>query len=240
MLFKRLVKAVTGNEIELIDAPFSQISKRETVTLSSIRFDLFARTTHGMFSVDMQRTYGEDLLNRIIYYACRMISTQDVVDMQYSEVRLANVSFIMAEKPSGAKNAVRYVKASYTDTGEPFSELLNIALVYIPTVLKTAEEFSDLRIFAEFFSVKNDSDWEKFENKYKDNELGDKLMKEYSKISFNEEAMQAFAKEPYYSEKDIDRIAAIRAVKKLGGKVPFDVLADAFGLPLSEIREIAQ
>jgi hypothetical protein len=35
-LFKQLVTAVTGNDIEFIDEPFSQVSKREIVTLSSI------------------------------------------------------------------------------------------------------------------------------------------------------------------------------------------------------------
>jgi hypothetical protein len=114
------------------------VSKREAVTLSSIRFDLFAKTTQGVFSIDMQRSVDDNLLNRIVFYACRMISSQDVVKMQYSNVLPANVSLIMAEMPSGSKNAVRYVKSEYTDTGEPFSELLNIALVYVPTVIKTA------------------------------------------------------------------------------------------------------
>jgi hypothetical protein len=93
-LFKQLVKAVTGNDIQLIDEPFSQVSKRETVTLSSIRFDLFAKTSQGMFSVDIQRSVDDNLLNRIIFYACRMISSQDVVKMQYSNVLPANASFM--------------------------------------------------------------------------------------------------------------------------------------------------
>jgi hypothetical protein len=238
-LFKQLVKAVTGNDIELIDEPFSQVSKRETVTLSSIRFDLFAKTSQGMFSIDMQRSVDDNLLNRIVFYACRMISSQDVVKMQYSNVLPANVSFIMTEKPSDSKNAVRYVKAAYTDTGEPFSDLLNIALVYVPTVIKTAEPNSAIRVFSEFFSIGDASDAENFENKYKDNELGVKLMNKYNTVTFNEEALQAFAKEPYYTEKDFIELTK-NAVKKLYGRIPTDELSTMFNMPVTEIQRISE
>jgi hypothetical protein len=238
-LFKLLVKAVTGNDIELIDEPFSQVSKRETVTLSSIRFDLFAKTTQGVFSIDMQRSVDDNLLNRIVFYACRMISSQDVVKMQYSNVLPANVSFIMSEKPSGSKNAVRYVKTAYTDTGEPFSDLLNIALVYVPTVLKTADEYSDLRIFSEFFSIGDNSDAVNFENKYKNNDLGVKLMDRYATVTFNEEALRAFAKEPYYAEKDFNEFTR-NAVRKLAPRVPLEELASVFNIPLAKVKQLAE
>jgi predicted transposase/invertase (TIGR01784 family) len=249
-LFKQLVKAVTGKEVELIDTPFSQISKRETVTLSSVRFDLFAKTEHGMFSVDMQRSYGTDLINRIVFYACRLISTQNVVDMKYSELQPINVSFIMAEKPSDSKEPIRYIKTVYTDTGEPFSDLLNVALVYVPSILKTADSDSDIRIFAEFFSIKNNDDAEKFEIKYQNSTLGDKLMREYSKISFNEDALRVFANDPYYTDKDYERITLEREraakerdrerVKILADRIPVEELATLFNMPITEVRRLAE
>jgi hypothetical protein len=238
-LFKQLAKAVTGKDIELIDAPFSQISKREAVTLSSIRFDLFAKTTQGVFSIDMQRSNSKDLLNRIIFYACRMISSQDVIQMRYSDVLPVNVSFIMSEKPSDSKNAIRYVKTTYTDTGETFSELLNIALVYVPTVLKTVEPNSAIRIFSEFFSIQNNFEAEIFENRYKDNDLGVKLMDKYRTITFNEEALKAFAKEPYFTEKDyIERDK--ERIRELAPMVPLEKLASVFNIPLNEVRKLAE
>jgi hypothetical protein len=249
-LFKLLTKAVTGIDIELIDEPFSQVSKREAVTLSSIRFDLFAKTTQGIFSIDMQRKLEDGLVNRIVFYACRMISTQDVAKMHYTNVLPANVSFIMAEKPSDCKNAVRYVKTAYTDTGETFSDLLNIALVYVPTVLKTADEFSDIRIFSEFFSIRESADAETFENKYKNNDLGVKLMNRYATVSFNEEALKAFAKETYYTEKDYERIIFerderikerdINNVKRLYGRIPAEELSTMFNIPVNDIKHLAE
>jgi hypothetical protein len=245
-LFKQLVKAVTGSDIELIDTPFSQISKREAVTLSSVRFDLFAKTAHGIFSIDMQRSYGTELINRIVFYACRLISTQNVVEMKYSELQPINVSFIMAEKPSDSVNPIRYIKTVYTDTGEPFSDLINIALVYIPSILETAAADSEIRIFAEFFSIKNNDDAEKFENNYKSSALGEKLMREYSKISFNEDALRVFANDPYYSQKDFERISQDRdnrertRIKKLVELIPIEKVSDIFDMSIDEVKHIAE
>ncbi|MDR0943723.1 MAG: Rpn family recombination-promoting nuclease/putative transposase [Ruminococcus sp.] len=239
-LFKELVKSVTGKDIELIDEPFSQVSKRERVTLSSIRFDLFAKTTQGVFSIDMQRRVDDNLVNRIIFYACRMISSQDVSRMQYSSVLPANVSFIMSEKESSEnKNAVRYVKTAYTDTGEPFSDLLNIALVYVPTVLKTTPPDSAIHIFSEFFSIKEINDAENFENKYKNNDLGVKLMERYNTVVFNEEALKAFAKEPYFTDKYTEERNK-EIIRELSPIVPLEKLASALKLSLSEVKRLAE
>jgi hypothetical protein len=239
-LFTRLIKAVTGKEIELIDKPFSQISKRENALLASIRFDLFANTKSGMFSVDMQRTYDENLTNRIVYYACRMLSVQKVKKMRYSDLDPVSVSFIMTDKPSESENAIRYVKAAYTDTGEPFSELLNIALVYVNKVRTTEETNSELRIFAEFFSINDDSDWAAFEKTYKDTDLGGKLMQKYSKVTLNEEALRAFAKEPYYDKKDVERILTGRLLRGLKKKYPLSDLAEALNLSMEEAQSLSQ
>jgi predicted transposase/invertase (TIGR01784 family) len=252
-LFKKLIKAVLHKDIELIDTPFSQITKREKVTVAAVRFDLFARTAHGIFSIDMQRSYGTELNNRILFYASRLISTQTVIDMNYADIQPVNVSFIMAEKPSGSKNSVRYVSANYQDTGEVFSDLLNIALVYVPTVVKTEDEFSDLRIFAEFFSIQNDKDWEIFEKHYKKTKLGVNLMKTYSNVSANEELLTALAKEQHYTEKDYERITkqrveravnfAVREERKLHLKslsriLPITEIAKVYGMSQNEIEEI--
>jgi hypothetical protein len=208
----------------------------------------------------MQRSYGTELNNRILFYASRLISTQNVIDMNYADIQPVNVSFIMAEKPSGSKNSVRYVSANYQDTGEVFSDLLNIALVYVPTVVKTEDEFSDLRIFAEFFSIQNDKDWEIFEKHYKKTKLGVNLMKTYSNVSANEELLTALAKEQHYTEKDYERITKQRVeravrqtqaeymvkqreerklhLKSLSRILPITEIAKVYGMSENEIEEI--
>jgi predicted transposase/invertase (TIGR01784 family) len=239
-LFTRLIKAVTGKEIELLDKPFSQISKRENVSLASIRIDLFANTTSGVFSVDMQRRIDENLADRILCYACRMISVQKVEDMQYSDLEPVSVSFIMTDKTNDSENAIRYVKAAYTDTGEPFSELINIALVYVNKVRVTEDTDSELRIFAEFFSINDDSDWETFEKTYKDTDLGGKLMRKYSKVTLNEEALRAFANEPYYDKRDDNKIIVKSLLSKFPHKFTAKEVAEAYGLSLDEIRTLSE
>jgi predicted transposase/invertase (TIGR01784 family) len=242
-LFKQLIKAVTGNEIELIDTPYSQISKRENVPLSSVRFDLYANTTQGAFTVDMQRTLSEDFVNRVMFYACRLVSVQDVKRMKYSMLQPVNVSFIMSENSSDSKNYIRYVKALYTDTGETFSDVLNIALVFVPSVVINADTNSDIRVFAEFFSIKDNEDAKNFETTYKDNSLGEKLMREYTKIQYNEDALRAFAKDSYFTVKDLEEIQTQRdtkRIKQLATMHSLEDLAKIFELPLEQIKLMAE
>jgi predicted transposase/invertase (TIGR01784 family) len=253
-LFCALIKAVTGRDIELQDAPFSQISKREKATLSAVRFDLFAHTAQGTFSIDMQRTFNENLINRIIYYACRLISTQSVKEMRYSDLQPVSVSFIMSEKPSDCATAVRYITTAYKDTHEQFSDLLNIALVYVPTVIETSDKYSELRIFSEFFCITNDNDMKEFEDSYKITDLGVKLMQTYSNTLYNQKAMEAFAQEPYYTVKDAEWLAQgifesymkrteeneKKTLKKLIGKVSPEDLAEAFDMPVDKIRKLLE
>jgi hypothetical protein len=95
-------------------------------------------------------------------------------------------------------------------------------------------------MFAEFFSIKNNSEAERFENKYKQTELGVKLMQNYAKVSFNEEALRAFAKEPYFTEKDMERVLIKRALNNFPDEFSIDSLAKLFGLPISEVQRIAE
>jgi hypothetical protein len=88
---------------------------------------------------------------RTVYYACRMVSTQKVDDMAYEDLNPVHISFILTSHPD--EKPIRRVKLCDTETHEIFDDLLELTLVYIPTVLKTYDKTSDLYIFARFFRI---------------------------------------------------------------------------------------
>jgi hypothetical protein len=68
-------------------------------------------------------------------------------------------------------------------------------------------------------------------------------MNKYTTVTFNEEALQAFAKEPYYTEKDFEQITIERNIDnamRLYGRIPTDELSTMFNLPVSEIQRLAE
>ena len=97
-LFCALVSAVTGDKVELNENPHSQASLHEDdILLNTIRFDTFAFAKNNkLYTVDMQRSYKEARIEkRTAYYACRAISTQEVVDMAYEDLKPVNICFIL-------------------------------------------------------------------------------------------------------------------------------------------------
>jgi hypothetical protein len=64
-------------------------------------------------------------------------------------------------------------------------------------------------------------------------------MNRYATVTFNEEALKAFAKEPYYTEKDYMERDKER-IRKLSSIVPLEKLASVFNIPLSEVKQLAE
>jgi hypothetical protein len=67
-------------------------------------------------------------------------------------------------------------------------------------------------------------------------------MNKYTTVTFNEEALQAFAKEPY-TEKDFERMTIERNInnaKRLYGRIPTDELSTMFNLPVAEIQRLSE
>jgi hypothetical protein len=62
-------------------------------------------------------------------------------------------------------------------------------------------------------------------------------MSEYTKAVFNEEALRAFAREPYYSEKDREKDTR-ELIKQVARDNSLEGLARIFGIPLEQVKKI--
>jgi hypothetical protein len=68
-------------------------------------------------------------------------------------------------------------------------------------------------------------------------------MREYTKIQYNEEAMRAFAKDSYFTVKDLEEIQTdkdTKRIKQLAVMHPLEDLARIFELPLEQIKKMAE
>jgi predicted transposase/invertase (TIGR01784 family) len=207
-LYKALIVALFGEDVTLLEKPHSQVHHQTDVLLNKVWFDTMVLTNKGYYSIDMQRKtpIQKRLENRIVYYASRLIGHQDVKQMQYEDLQPVVVSFVMQEAETETSDGIRFASLHWDDTNEHFGDLMKIAIVYVPTVLKKGKPNSDLYLFADFFAIETPEQAEKFENDFGKTELGVKLMTEYAKSIQDVDYLNSLAKNPYYSEKEIEQM----------------------------------
>ena len=201
-LFCELVSAVTGDKIELKEDPHSQATLREDdVQLNSIRFDTFATTVNDrLYTADMQRSYKEARLEyRTAYYACRAISYQEVGNMAYENLKPVNIAFILTSHEKD--KPIRRIKLCDTETFEIFNDLLEITLVYIQTIVKTADKKSKLYLFARFFAISSQNDADNFVREFEKIKLGKDLIVMYNKAVSNVNKFKKIESSPYFTER---------------------------------------
>lgn len=179
-MFAALLKAVTGHELKT-DIVYSQANMTpDNVEHNYIRFDTFSMDNDVLYSLDLQNSYVEELVkNRTIYYACRSVSGQTITKGRYDDLKRVIVSFIMTGKDNG--RPVEIIKLRDEDNNV-YSELLALYNVYVPAVNKCNDSNVDgsLKIFAAFFSVKNEDSMKSFIESYSEKTLGAKLIYYYS------------------------------------------------------------
>jgi len=250
-LFCALVSAVTGDKVDLEGDPHSQATLREDdVLLNSIRFDTFAMALNNkLYTADMQRSYKEARLERrTAYYACRAISTQEVKDMAYEELNPVNISFILTDHRE--KQAIRRIKLCDIDTFEMYDDLIEITLVHIPTVIKTADNTSNLYIFARFFAISSQDDADKFANEFEATDLGKELVNMYNSVVANANNLQRIENSPYFTgrlteaqleveRQKAERRKAIKAARKmLSLGLSLDIISESLDLDIDTIRSL--
>ena len=91
---------------------------------------------------------------------------------------------------------------SYKDTQEIFDDLMNLYLVYVPSVISSDKNKDELYLFARFFAVINNDDANRFHEDFKDIELAEVLVRMYNEAVFDESVLEAYSKYPYYTERD--------------------------------------
>jgi hypothetical protein len=101
------------------------------------------------------------------------------------------------------------------DTSEAASDLLELTQVFVPPVVKIADNGSDLYIFARFFAVVSRQDADSFSNGAGDQELAKELIELYNGLVANVEALKDYDDLPFFYEKltqeEIDEAANDRA-----------------------------
>ena len=205
-LFARLLKTVTGHELQSKDV-FSQANvKPENVEHNYIRFDTYSRETDGtIYSLDMQKKKMKKLVrNRTVYYSCRCISSQTIRDGEYHKLNKVAVSFVMTSASGSAP--VEKVQL-YNQNHELYSDLITLYNVYIPTVLNEQEKCDpELVMLSEFFSIDDSLQMEGFMKKYAGNELAEMLIISYSKAILKSDIAEISEREYFNMKISEERI----------------------------------
>ena len=219
-MFTRLARAVTGEEIELLDKVRTQATLREDAILASIRFDTFAELKNkGIITLDMERSQYKEvrLKRREVFYATRAISTQDVVNMGYEKIKPVNVVFVLTEHEY--PYAIQNVGLTDLRTHEIYDDLMNVTIVYVKNVIKTYTEeqraktndpnekgnnSTDMRItadmytFARFFAISSQTEADQFIEELGTTELGKELIKMYDAAIANTAYLDELSNSPYF------------------------------------------
>jgi hypothetical protein len=222
-MFSRLARAVTGEEIELLDKVHTQATLREDAKLASIRFDTFAELKDKrIITLDMEcSNYGKvRLKRRQVFYAARAISTQDVNDMAYEDIKPINVVFVLAEHKY--QYAIQKIGLTDLRTHEIYDDLMSVTVVYVKNVIKTYDEgqeainsesndnghdsanaivTTDMYTFARFFAISNQAEADQFSEEFGSTELGRELINMYEAAVSNTARLNDLSKSNYFTSR---------------------------------------
>jgi hypothetical protein len=233
-LFIRLCSAVYGQSVTIVGEPHSQATVREDdALLNAIRFDVLGiADTEQIFTIDIQRRYSSGRQERRgAYYMCRAVSSQRVVEMKYEELHPVHIAFILTEG-KGAGKGVRRVGLCYLDNGEPYDDLIELVLVYVPTVIREADESvdSDLYVFSRFFAVSSTEDAAAYAAEFEANDLGRELISVYNTIVANYQELQDIENSPYFTQRLTEaQLAKARAEAEAKGEARGVAIGEARG-----------
>ena len=222
-LFIRLCSAVYGQKITIVGEPHSQAVVRENdVLLNAIRFDVLGiADTEQIFTIDIQRRYAKGRQERRgAYYMCRAVSSQPVTDMKYEDLHPVHIAFILTDHKN-APRGVRKVGLCYLDTGELYDDLIELVLVYVPTVIKetATSEGSDLYVFSRFFAVGSTEEAAAYAAEFETNDLAKELVHVYNSIVANHKDLQAIESSPYFTQRlNEAQLAQARAEAEARGR----------------------
>jgi len=222
-MFTRLARAITGEKIELRDVVHTQATLREDAILASIRFDTFAELKNKrIITLDMERSKYKKarLKRREVFYATRAISTQDVVDMGYEELKPVNVVFVLTEHDY--PYAIQHVGLTDLITHEIYDDLMNVTIVYVKTIIKIYNEeqrattsnqndngydsivvrvTDDMYTFARFFAISNQTKADQFFTEFGLTDLGKELINMYNAAVSNTTYLEELSKSSYFTSR---------------------------------------
>ena len=206
-LFVRLCSAVHGEEITLDGEPLSQATTRpKNVLLRRIRFDVLGVADNGqMFTIDMQRRYTKGRLERrAAFYMCQAVASQHVKDMRYEDLKPVHIAFVLSEEPKNdLKMSQRRVGLCYLDTGEPYDDLIELVLVYVPAVIRETPDGGDddLYVFSRFFAIDGKEAAAAYAAEFGTNELSKELIRVYNMAVQDTQYLDELENDSYYAQR---------------------------------------
>lgn len=178
-MFTNLLDAVTGDKHNIVSVVSQASRYNENVDEKTIRFDTRGVDINGkIFTLDMQRSYlVVRHKKRTVYYGCREIAKQTVVDFRYEDLVSVSVAFVITNRGNRKVEKIQLK----SENGEIYTDLLTLYNVYLPKEMDSRTGNSDLDIYIDFFSIKSKSSAKKFERKYTNNTLATTLIRAYNR-----------------------------------------------------------
>lgn len=244
-LFQTLIEAITGKKVNIDNVVSQATVLPECVEQSVIIPDTQGSDSDGStYSADMQTTYYKRRIqNRTVYYGSKLIANQNINKSQYEDLHNIVVSFLF---PSKAKKEGIEIIQLKDGNGNLYSELLTLYNVYVPSTAISGK--GNIKIFSEFFIIDSEEKMEKFEEKYRNNRLANRLILEYNKAIARNDLANIERRE-YFMQKltEADVAKAKQELEETKSKsyklllkngIPVSKIASDFGVSESEVLKV--
>lgn len=252
-IFKETVKCILGDELN--DGAYI-VSEKENrmggALYNKIRFDVYAESDK-IYSLDMQNGYTSDMIrNRLVYYACRAVGSQEVKNSEYDKLKTCVVTFIFEKNSHNSKQFLTnyYMAADIDGKTIKYSDLLNVVELNLGYYTET--DNTDLNILCEFLRIQDSKNLKKFYEKHTNSEFGRILYDKYMKVSLDKDRIervkymnlyQAKSQVKYLSENDVEFLwkqrgeeMATNMLKK--NKYTIEEISESTEITIERVKEL--
>ena len=197
-LCEKTLQLILGENIELVDIVAESKNDLHKAALNSIYFDIKTKAVDGrVVTLDLQRKYIKDRVrNRTVYYACREISSQEVRQGKYENLKNVIVTFLLTEASLKHTSDDSCIVLKNNITNELYTNILTIHEVNIKHI--SSENAEELQILRHFFEIENQSDFDKFSAEYGGTGYGKLLLSSYVKTISEGSLLDSLEKEDKY------------------------------------------
>jgi hypothetical protein len=123
----------------------------------------------------------------------------------------------------------------YLDTGELYDDLIELVLVYVPTVVKEPQKTGisiddDLYVFARFFAVSSSEEAAAYADEFETNELAKELIRVYNSMLADRQNLEKIENSPYFFQRlNEAQLAEARAEAEAKGEARGEARGEAKG-----------
>ena len=116
--------------------------------------------------------------------------------MKYEKLKPVNISFLLVDHDG--KKPIKKVKLCDVESHEVFDDLMELTIVYVPTVSRSKNKADDLYLFAKFFMVSSQGEADEFSKEFGASELGKELIFMYNTSVANVADLRQIEESPYF------------------------------------------